>query len=197
MATRLHCRCDRCPIGSGTDRRLVGGRCARLDTETCNLRVGQCSFGPHKPERPGATPGPAIYMRPSTQTGKAVTLRVWRFCRFDSCLGHLHGPVVQWRRRLDDTQEIGSSILPGITQSWSVSVSAARFRGKEEGRVQFPDGPLNSINGPACRWGRLTLARSVRWVRLPCGPLNNGLIVQREDTALAWWESGFDSRSVH
>jgi hypothetical protein len=24
------------------------------------LRVGQCSFGPHKPEPPGATPGPAI-----------------------------------------------------------------------------------------------------------------------------------------
>jgi hypothetical protein len=35
-------------------------RSARLDTGTCNLtRVGQCSFGPHKPERPGATPGPA------------------------------------------------------------------------------------------------------------------------------------------
>ena len=39
---------------------------ARLDTETCNLntsRVGQCSFGSHKPEQPGATPGPATLER--------------------------------------------------------------------------------------------------------------------------------------
>ena len=40
--------------------RLSYGRCARLDTETCNLtRVGQCSSRPHKPGLPGATPGPA------------------------------------------------------------------------------------------------------------------------------------------
>jgi hypothetical protein len=29
--------------------------------------------------------------------------------------------------------------------------------------------------GLACRWGRLILARSVRWVRLPSGPLNERL----------------------
>ena len=40
---------------------LSYGRCARLDTGTCNLtRVGQCSSRPHKPGLPGATPGPAI-----------------------------------------------------------------------------------------------------------------------------------------
>jgi hypothetical protein len=27
---------------------------------------------------------------------------------------------------------------------WSVSVSAARVLGKDEGRVQFPDGPLTN-----------------------------------------------------
>ena len=27
--------------------------------------------------------------------------------------------------------------------------------------------------------------------------LDNGLMVQRDDTALAWRKSGFDSRSVH
>jgi hypothetical protein len=51
---------------------------------------------------------------------------------------------------------------------WSVGVPAAHLRGKEEDRVRFPDGPLD---GPACRWRRLTLARSVWWVRLPSGPL--------------------------
>ena len=52
--------------------------------------------------------------------------------------------MVQWRRRLDDTQEIGSSILPGITfDTWSVSVVAARRCGKAEDRVQSPDGPLD------------------------------------------------------
>ena len=31
---------------------------------------------------------------------------------------------------------------PGSFEFWSVSVLAARLLGKEEGRVQFPDGPL-------------------------------------------------------
>ena len=54
--------------------------------------------------------------------------------------------MVQWQRRLDDTQEIGSSILPGITlNDWSVSVAAAHVHGKDEDRVQFPDGPLNKM----------------------------------------------------
>jgi hypothetical protein len=58
--------------------------------------------------------------------------------------------VVQWRRRLDDTQEIGSSILPGITfDNWSVSVAAAHRCGKAEDRVQFPDGPLQRVRSMA------------------------------------------------
>ncbi len=60
--------------------RLSYGRCARFDTETCNLtRVGQCSFGPHKPERPGATPGPATGTGSGTQTGKASRPRTCDF----------------------------------------------------------------------------------------------------------------------
>ena len=57
-----------------------------------------------------------------------------------------HDPVVQWRRRLDDTQENGSSILPGITR-WSVGVPAAHLLGKEGDRVRFPDGPLDTMGG--------------------------------------------------
>ena len=33
-------------------------------------------------------------------------------------------------------------------ENWSVSVSAARVRGKDEDRVQFPDGPLKKMG----RW---------------------------------------------
>ena len=51
-------------------------------------RMGQCSARPHKPGPPGATPGSATFIRPGTQTGKAVTLRAWRFCGFDPHLGH-------------------------------------------------------------------------------------------------------------
>ena len=59
------------------------------------------------------------------------------------------------------------------SKKWSVSVLVARFRGKEEDRVQLPNGPLqlNQLSGPACRWRRLILARSVRSVRLRSGPL--------------------------
>ena len=60
--------------------RLSYGRCARLDTETCNLtRMGQCSFGPHKPEPPGATPGSATCETTryaNRQSGHRPTLRV-------------------------------------------------------------------------------------------------------------------------
>ena len=38
-----------------------------------------------------------------------------------------------------------------LNNGWSVSVSVARVRGKDEGRVQFPDGPLT--NGLACSKG--------------------------------------------
>ena len=60
--------------GGQAPNQLSCGRCARLDTGTCNLlRVGQCSFGPHKPERPGATPGPATYGRVRKQAKRSPT----------------------------------------------------------------------------------------------------------------------------
>ena len=79
--------------------------------------------------------------------------------------------MVQWQRRLDDTQEIGSSILPGITNAkWSVSVSAAHRCGKAEDRVQFPDGPLNERRAARSMVGRLVCTQAIG-VRLPGGPL--------------------------
>jgi hypothetical protein len=56
--------------------------------------------------------------------------------------------VVQRLRRLVDIQETDGSTPSAITDSdWSVSVSAARVRGKDEDRVQFPDGPLDEWAG--------------------------------------------------
>jgi hypothetical protein len=34
-----------------------------------------------------------------------------------------------------------------LDNDWSVSVAAARVRGKDEDRVQFPDGPLDKWAG--------------------------------------------------
>ena len=48
------CRCGRCPTDFHTVCHPVRYRDLQLRS-----RVGQCSFGPHKPELPGATPGPA------------------------------------------------------------------------------------------------------------------------------------------
>ena len=88
---------------------------------------------------------------------------------------------------------------PGsLDEDWSVGVSAARVRGKDEGRVQFPDGPLtnkwagwsngttawlatrrsgfDSPTGPLNKWahgptGRRQLGRLEIRVRFPVGPL--------------------------
>ena len=45
------------------------------------LRVGQCSVGPHKPERPGATPGPATFFAADQvrKLGKADRPRTCEF----------------------------------------------------------------------------------------------------------------------
>ncbi len=53
----------------------------RFDSGACNLRVSQRSAEPHKLGRPGATPGPAIYLveyanRKSGLVESQVTLQV-------------------------------------------------------------------------------------------------------------------------
>ena len=79
--------------------------------------------------------------------------------------------VVQRLRRLRDKQETDGSIPSVITETTrSVSVAAARVCGMDEDRVQFPDGPLSEMGWHVPR-GRLILARSVRRVRFPSGPL--------------------------
>src|SRR4026207_2204028 len=86
---------------------------------------------------------------------------------------------------------------PRSLESWSVGVPAARVRGKDEDRVQFPDGPL--LKTWAARpTGRCLACNQEIGVRFPGRSTErNGLMVQRDDTALAWRRSGFDSRWVH
>ncbi len=131
---------------------LSYGRYARLDTETCNLtRMGQCSFGPHKPESPGATPGSA-------------TCETTRYANRQS--GHVESVAILWVRlplwsltntipwsNGEDAWPTSRKVLvrfqPGsLLTTWSVSVWAARRCGKAEDRVQFPDGPLENTG----RW---------------------------------------------
>ena len=109
-------------------------------------QVSQCSAGPHKPGPPGATPGPAI------------------------CKNDIHGRVrKQAKRRGREPRDFVGSTPTSVTRAipwsngqdawstsrkavvrvhpgsliWSVGVLAARLLGKEEGRVRFPDGPLD------------------------------------------------------
>ena len=84
--------------------------------------------------------------------------------------------------------------------NWSVSVVAARLLGKEEDRVQFPDGPSTKHGTWAYAERRakgnefgLLVQREDAWLATrksgfdsPAGPLNScGLMVQREDIRLA------------
>jgi hypothetical protein len=132
-------------------------------------QVGQCPVEPHKFRPPGATPGPATYGRvrkpwESDQVESLVILWV----RFPPRLLHL----IPWSNG-DDTcltcRERRFNSVRGHW-CWSVSVPGARLLGREEDRVQFPDGPLDELNG---------------------------LLVQREDACPASRRSGFDSPAVH
>ena len=97
----------------------------------------------------------------------------WRFCALRDNLDDLMDPVVQRRRRLRDMQESAGSSPAGITlNEWSVGVSAAHLRGKQEDRVQFPDRPLNQTTRAAGPMGRHLICTQVIGVRFPGGPLS-------------------------
>src|SRR4051812_23150662 len=87
-----------------------------------------------------------------------------------------------------------------LDNDWSVSVSAARVLGKDEGRVQFPDGPLTNKRdvGPT---GRRLACNQEIGVRLPDAPLtgswSNGTTPARQAGPVFWKCGGFNSRWVH
>ena len=95
---------------------LSYGRCARFDTGACNLRVGQCSAGPHKPGQPGATPGPATTGYANWHSGEVESL-VPVGSSPTSVTDKERDPVVQRQRRLGDNQESAGSIPAGITDA--------------------------------------------------------------------------------
>ena len=70
---------------------------------------------------------------------------------------------------------------------WSVGAEAARRFGMAEGGVQFPDGPLTD-KWAARPTGRCLVCTEEIGVRFPgrSTKRRNGLMVQRDDTALAW-----------
>ena len=68
---------------------------------------------------------------------------------------------------------------------WSVSVSAARVRGKDEGRVQFPDGPLEHEQRGVGPKGRRLVCTQAIGVRLPDAPLT-----QRAHGQMGWRQLG-------
>jgi hypothetical protein len=47
-----------------------------------------------------------------------------------------------------------------LDNDWSVSVSVARVRGKDEGRVQFPDGPFNRALSPVATERRANVTKT-------------------------------------
>ena len=71
---------------------------------------------------------------------------------------------------------------PGSFGKWSVSVSVARVLGKDEGRVQFPGGPLTNNWGVGPTGRRLACTQEIG-VRLPDAPLtgswSNGTTLAR------------------
>lgn len=73
-----------------------------------------------------------------------------------------------------------------LDSDWSVSVSAARVHGKDEGRVQFSDGPLD-------KWACMPLGATdpCKVGAMGSTPIRsterNGLMVQRDDASSAGW----------
>src|SRR5262245_50699380 len=97
-------------------------------------------------------------------------------------------------------QESDGSTPSGITAMrtiWPVGAEAARRFGRAEDWVQFPDGPLTDT-WAARPTGRCLVCTEEIGVRFPGRSTElDGLMVQRDDTALAWRKSEFDSRWVH
>jgi hypothetical protein len=58
-----------------------------------------------------------------------------------------------------------------LDNDWSVSVAAGRVLGKDEDRVQFPDGPLRNKWGVGPTGRRLVCTQEIG-VRLPDAPLD-------------------------
>ena len=98
-------------------------------------------------------------------------------------------------------------VRPGSLRKRSLGVSAAHLRGKQEGPirpsvadrcpVQFPDRPLNQATRAAGPMGRHLICTQVIGVRFSGGPLNKlGIMVQREDTAMAWRPCFLETRRV-
>ena len=111
-----------------------------------------------------------------------------------------HDPVVQRRRRLGDNQESAGSIPAGITDSaeeGSVGVLAAHLRGKEEDPVQLRARTSRRC-GPLVQREDAWFAPRQSGFDSPAVHCKTyGLMVQWDDTALAWRRSEFNSRSVH
>ena len=145
---------------------LVEGRCARLDTGACNLRVVAGSTRSHKPGQPGATPGPATYMAgyANWHSGEVESL-----VPVGSSPTSVTDRTIPWSNGEDawvTTRKVMVQLHPGsLYEEWSVGVLAAHLRGKEEDPVQLRDGPLESMGWHVPR-RRLILARSVWRVRL-------------------------------
>ena len=79
---------------------------------------------------------------------------------------------------------------------------AAHLLGREVDRVRIPGGPCRRarVMGGWSNGNDAWLAPRRSGFDSPAGPLssvettNDGLMVQRDDTSLAWRRSGFDSR---
>ena len=131
-------------------------------------------------KRPGREPGDSAGSTPASATGRgrppAAGGKDRRGRRADCRPPSSRRPGREARSRRPATTSVshageGGSTPSGITAR-SASVSAARLRGKEEGRVQLPGGPLKGVNGDACSKGRRDcLASSLWWVRFPPSPL--------------------------
>lgn len=206
-----------------SERRALAALGVRLSPwSLTHCRRGRCPTGSHKAGLPGSIPGPATWKtccgwasahpglisldrrvrppdppRPGTQIGIAARSRAsWGVGSTPTSVTGM----IPWSNGEDawvTTRKVLVRFQPGsLRKKWSVGVSAAHLLGKEDDRVQLPDGPLEArAAGPK---GRRLVCTQAIGVRVPGGPLDeHGLMVQREDTRPAAWKSGFNSRSVH
>jgi hypothetical protein len=130
-------------------------------------RVSQCSFWSHKPEPPGATPGPATFSGRVRKSEKRSRRGRGDFVGSTPTSVN-NGPVVQRRRRLRDMQEDqrfasvplvqlqpGSLARQKVCRCFWWHTAVVRRKAGFNSRADL------SQHGPACRWRRLILARSV------------------------------------
>ena len=182
----------------------------RLLTDEQTPRRGRCPIGSHKADLPGSIPGPGTCgragARPSFIRSEAVvrlpgpqlegaTIQCW----------HSMARYANWHSdQAESLMSVGSNPTRATCSSklivpWSNGDDTSLTKRKRGFDSLRDDSMAKTSDGPRVCWRHASVVRRGTEFdsRADLSSIQNGLLVQRDDTCLASRKSGFDSPAVH